>query len=76
MPTNTEDRIFRDAYRYFRAHPTPPPISDADASAAWWEVAADDIGKVSTRWENHSLAVKLLIAIYEYLEEKAKEAGT
>ena len=76
MPTNTEDRIFREVYRYFAAHYSPPPVSDSEASAVWWEAAADDIGKVSTRWENHSLAVKLLIAIYEYLEEKAKEAGT
>ncbi len=76
MPTNTEDSIFRDAYRYFRAHSTPPPIADTDASASWWEAAADDISKVSARWENHPLAIKLLIAVYEYLEEKAKEAGT
>lgn len=75
MSTNTEDSIFRDVYRYFRAHPTPPPITDTDASAAWWESAAEDIGKVSTRWKNHPLAVKLLIAVYEYLEDKAKEAA-
>ena len=76
MPTNIEDSIFRDAYRYFRAHATPPPITDTDASVSWWEAAADDISNVSARWENHPLAIKLLIAVYEYLEEKAKEAGT
>lgn len=76
MPTNTEDRIFREAYRYFRAHPTPPPMTDTDASAVWWQAAADDISKVSAGWHNHPLMIKLLVAIYEYLEEKAKETGT
>ena len=76
MPTNTEDSIYRDPYRYIRAHSTPPPIADTDASASCSAAAADDISKVSARWENHPLAIKLLIAVYEYLEEKAKEAGT
>lgn len=76
MPTNTEDSIFRDAYRYFRSHSTPPPITDTDASAVWWEAAAEDTSKAAARWQNHPLMIKLLIAIYDYLEEKAKEAGT
>jgi hypothetical protein len=34
--------------------------------------AATDIGAVAAKWENHSLATTILIAIYGYLEEKAK----
>lgn len=74
MPTNTEDHIFRDAYRYFTAHHTPPPMSALEAAADWWKVAADDMGRLSAQWHNHPLMDKLLIAIYEYLEQKAKEA--
>lgn len=74
MPTNTEDRIFREVYRFFAAHHSPPPIADSEASAAWWTAAADDISKVSARWQNHPLMNSLLIAVYDYLEHKAKEA--
>ncbi len=76
MPTNTEDRIFRDAYRYFSAHSTPPPMSDSKAAMSWWESAADELSKASARWNNHPLMDKLLISIYEYLEQKAKETAT
>lgn len=74
--TDAENRIFRDAFRFFSAHSSPPPVADSEASLAWWEAAAKDIGEVSARWQNHPLMDKLLIAIYEYLEQKAKEAGT
>lgn len=74
MPTTNEDRIFRDAYRYFCAHSTPPPMSNSEAAVPWWESAANDISTMSARWNNHPLMDKLLISIYEYLEQKAKEA--
>lgn len=73
--SDQETLMFRAAYRYFAAHPSPPPLSDEEASAAWWQAAAEDISKVSASWNNHPLIMKLLIAVYEYLEEKAKEAG-
>lgn len=75
MLSETEIQIFRAAYRYLAAHPSPPPMSDQTATLAWWEAAANDIAAVSATWNNHPLAIKLLVAIYEYLEEKAKEAG-
>lgn len=71
----TETQIFRAAYRYFAAHPSPPPVTDEEASAIWWQAAAKDIGEVSNSWNNHPLMMKLLIAVYEYLEDKAKEAA-
>ena len=33
------------------------------------------IAAVSASWNNHPLIIRLLVAIYEYLEEKAKEAA-
>ena len=71
--SEAETQIFRAAYRYFAAHPSPLPMSDQAASLSWWETAAKDIASVSASWNNHPLMTKLLIAVYEYLEEKAKE---
>ena len=70
-----ETQIFRAAYRYFAAHPSPPPLSDQAASLAWWETAAKDISTAAASLNNHPMMTKLLIAVYEYLEEKAKEAA-
>ena len=50
-------------------------MSDQAASLAWWETAANDIAAVSASWNNHPLIIRLLAAIYEYLEEKAKETA-
>lgn len=75
MMREAETQIFRAAYRYFAAHPSPPLLSDQAASLAWWETAAKDIAAVSASWNNHPLIIRLLAAIYEYLEEKAKETA-
>ena len=69
--TNTELQVFRDAYRFFAAH-SDPPKTDA---AAWWVEVARKMGAFSTRWQ-HPLMNGLLAAVYEYLEQKAKEADT
>ena len=73
--SEAETQIFRAAYRYFAAHPSPPSMSDQAASLVWWETAAKDIAAVSASWNNHPLIIRLLAAIYEYLEEKAKETA-
>ena len=75
MLSEAETQIFRAAYRYFAAHPSPPSMSDQAASLVWWETAAKDIAAVSASWNNHPLIIRLLAAIYEYLEEKAKETA-
>lgn len=51
-------------------------MSDSKAAMSWWESAADELSKASARWNNHPLMDKLLISIYEYLEQKAKETAT
>ncbi len=71
--TNTELEIMLDATAYLAAHNQPPP-NGTNAAADWWLDATKDIGAVSAKWDNHPLAMKVLIAICDYMEEKAKEA--
>ena len=75
MLSEAETQIFRAAYRYLAAHPSPPPMSDQAATLVWWDTAAKDIAAVSASWNNHPLIIRMLAAIYEYLEEKAKETA-
>ena len=71
--TNTELEIMLDAATYQGAHSQPPP-NGTDAAVDWWMDAAADIGAIAAKWDNHQLATAILIAIYGYLEEKAKAA--
>lgn len=67
--SETETQIFRAAYRYLAAHASVP-ITD---STAWWEHAAKDMSELGEHWNHHPLMTKLMLAIYEYLEEVAHE---
>ena len=72
--TETEAQIFSAAYRYLEAHADPPPTGDS--ALDWWERAADDLSATARSWHSHPLAVGLLAAVYEYIEQKAKENRT
>ena len=61
--TNTELEIMLDAATYLGAHSQPPP-NGTDTAV--------DVGAIAAKWDNHPLATTILIAIYGYLEEKAK----
>lgn len=74
LPTSEEDRIFREAYQYFRAHAAPPPSTDVEGAVEWWLEASAAVGQLAARWGNHPLMNGLLMAILEYLEAKTKEA--
>ena len=69
--TDAELEIMRDAMTYLGTHNQPPPTG-TDEAVDWWTEAAEDISAVAANWENHPLAAAMLIAIYGYLEEKAK----
>ena len=69
--TNSELEIMLDATTYLGAHNQPPPTG-TDEAVSWWMEAAEDIGAVAAKWENHPLATAVLIALYDYLEGKAK----
>ena len=66
-----ELEIMLDAATYLGAHSQPPP-NGTDAAVDWWMDAAADIGAIAAKWGNHPLATTILIAIYGYLEGKAK----
>ncbi len=70
--TNEEREIFREAYQYFAAYCTPPANQDEDA-VAWWTAAAKDVCTLDHKWQGYPLMRGLLLAIYEYMEHKAKE---
>jgi len=70
--TDEEWEIFREVYQYFAAHSDPPANQDIDA-VTWWTNAATDIGVVDNKWPEHKLMRSLLMAVYEYIEYKAKE---
>ena len=70
--TNEEQEIFREAYQYFASHCSPPANQDEDA-VAWWTAAATDVFALDQKWKDYPLMRGFLLAIYEYLEYKAKE---
>ena len=70
--TNEEREIFREAYQYFAAYCTPPANQDEDA-VAWWTAAAKDVCTLDHKWQGYPLMRGLLLAIYGYMEHKAKE---
>ena len=70
--TNTELEIMRDAMTYLGAHNQPPPTGTEEA-VVWWTEAAEDLGAVAGKWENHPLATAILMALYEYIEGKARK---
>lgn len=72
---DTEKEIIRDCWIYLREHNDPPPVG-TDACLAFWEKAAEDIGKlVGGKWNNHPLAMELGLALYSYLEKKCRAKG-
>lgn len=74
--TDQEWEIFRQAYLFFAEHCDPPANQDA-AALPWWEHTVTDMAAVDNQWkERNPLMRDLLMAIYEYLDYKAKEKTT
>ena len=59
-------RSFRTAFDFLTQH--FPPGSDAD----WWEKTAQDASDASILAGENKLVVKLLAAVYDYLEYEFK----
>ena len=72
--TQEEWQIFREAYQFFAAHACPPAPAETGA-VVWWMNTASDMIKLDQQWKAYPLMRILLMAIYEYLELKAKAAG-
>lgn len=70
--TNDEKNIMADMFYYLRDHNDPPAVG-TDGCTAFWKKAAADIGKlVDAKWKNYPLAMRIGVAMYEYLEKKCK----
>ena len=70
--TNEEWEIFREAYQFFSDHCMPPANQDENA-VAWWMAAAESLSELDQKWKDYPLMSGLLVAIYAYMECKAKE---
>ena len=70
--TNEEWAIFKEAYQFFSDH-AEPPASQSENAVAWWARTAQDVIEVDSKWKEIPLMRGLLLAIYEYLDFKAKE---
>ena len=70
--TDQEWEIFKEAYQFF-AEFCDPPANQEDDCIAWWTKAAKAIAAVDNKWKDYPLMRGLLLAIYEGIENKAKE---
>lgn len=71
--TNLEWEIFRQAYLFFAEH-CDPPANQEETALPWWTQTAADVAAIDNQWkELNPLMRCLLVAIYEYLDYKAKE---
>ena len=73
MP-NEEVEIMRDMFCFLRDH-NDPPRNGTDGAPDWWLKAVKDMGSLDEKWRNHPLAQVVLMALFEYLEQKAKAEG-
>ena len=75
MHGNVSDKeweIWRDAYTFYAAHCNPPPNQNP-IHEEWWKERAIEVGVLYNKWDSHKLMAGLLVAVYEYLGEIAKE---
>ena len=64
----------RDLYYFLGAHSDTPPYGEA--AVQFFTDTAESMKGLHAKWKNHPLAVKVSIAVYEYLEIKSKAKGT
>lgn len=57
---------FRCAFDFLNSHFPPEPTVE------WWDPIGEEISKASESQEDNMLAVSLLIAVSEYIEEEWK----
>ena len=73
--TPEEKEIMADMFYFLRDHCDPPAVG-TDECTIYWQNAAKDIGTlVGKKWNNHTLAMDVGMALYGYLEKKCKAKG-
>ena len=70
--TDQEWEIFKEAYQFF-AEFCDPPANQDEACQEWWAASAKAVGALDSKWSEYPLMRSLLLAIYEYIDHKAKE---
>lgn len=70
--TDEEWEIFREAFRFFSNH-CDPPANQRENAVEWWTDAAKEVCALDQKWAACPLMREMLIAIYSYIESKAKE---
>ncbi len=73
--TTKEKAIMGDMFYFLRDHNNPPPVGAAESLPYWQKTAKEISDLVDARWNSHSLAMVLGMALYEYLEQKARTVG-
>ena len=66
--TDNEKAVMTDCYKFLNEFNQPPP---GDATEFWFK-AAGALEELGERNRQHPLALKVGVAVYEYLEEKWK----
>ena len=69
--TTEEKEIMGDMFYFLRDHSDSPPIG-AEILPYWQKTAMDISDLVDMKWRSHPLAMALGMALYGYLEQRAK----
>ncbi len=73
--TAEEKAIMGDVFYLLRDHSDPPQVGASESLPYWQKTAKDISGLVIAKWKSHPLAMALGMALYGYLEQKAKAVG-
>ena len=72
--TRNESMVMAAVTRFLERYGEPPAAAAPDAEA-WWDNAAKEFIAFSDVYGAHPLASKLITAVFEYIEIKAKAKG-
>lgn len=67
--TDKEHGILEDVGKYLETFSDVPGLNTS-AVEGYWARAAEAINEIGEKWKHHPLALKLGVAMYEYLEIK------
>ena len=71
--TSEEKGIMEDIYYLLRDYGNPPAINAAGCEDFWYKAGKELTDIVGKKWNNHPLATEVFLALYNYIEGKAKK---
>ena len=63
-----------DAMHYLDLYDNPP-VGNGEDACIWWNKASEDLVLFTNAHDQHPLAMQLGMALYSYIEIKAKAKG-